>query len=664
MTPLSTVAFVGIAAAVGLGISQFFDYHGVAVDAPNYAVRSAASPTCRSWDTETAGSAHLWVLIPVAVAAVVLIIGAYRGERRLAGAVAICGLLGLGVALAIDLPQGLDAGRQGIAFSGAQAQLLQGFWAEVACSAILMLCGGLLALYSRGVTAERRGWRAVISPRPSADRVMRGRPRTETLLVLSCAAAAAMLGVSQFTDIFHLTPPGGEALKAIQASDQHGYATLVLAIFALILLVVAMAARGEQLGQVAAVAIAVCGVVALLIFLIGDLPKVNNVGTLHDPRQPSSTPRRSPWRASGSSWSVPSCSPSAERRWPRCAPAAAGRARSTAAGATRARSPRRRPPGSSEPAAAEPRPRSRFLRAMTRSTERPYPPFELATRVRPLHEFSEPIAAYEQMGAQTKEALSGLLPDGWSFEGKKVLDFGCGAGRTLRHFLAEAETAELWGSDLDAASIEWLETNLCPPLHAWRSSAGPPLGLEHRSFDLIWAISVFTHLTLASIPWLLELHRLLNPDGLLIATYYGRWNSDFLAGEPWDENRIGMNILHHNVDWDHGGPVVLMSDWWVREHWGRAFEVLEIEPQIDNMSWALLRKRDVDLTIEDIERPSDDPREYEAVRHNLRQVRSELDEQTRQSAVRLNELRSDYESSLSWRITRPLRALKKKRRQR
>ena len=30
---------------------------------------------------------------------------------------------------------------------------------------------------------------------------------------------------------------------------------------------------------------AVCGLVALLIFLIGDLPDVNNVGTLDDPRQ-------------------------------------------------------------------------------------------------------------------------------------------------------------------------------------------------------------------------------------------------------------------------------------------------------------------------------------------------------------------------------------------
>jgi len=157
VTPLSTVAFVGIAAAVGLGVSQFFDYHGVAVDAPNYAGEVGSTAPAPIVGTDTAGSAHLWVLIPIAVAAVVLIIGAYRGEKRLAGAVALCGLLGLAVAVAIDLPQGLDAGRPGLAFSGSQAQLLQGFWAEVACSAVLVLCGGLLGLYSRVVAPARRG---------------------------------------------------------------------------------------------------------------------------------------------------------------------------------------------------------------------------------------------------------------------------------------------------------------------------------------------------------------------------------------------------------------------------------------------------------------------------------------------------------------------------
>jgi hypothetical protein len=110
-------------------------------------------------------------------------------------------------------------------------------------------------------------------------------PRTEILLVLACAGAAAMLGASQFTDIFHLTPPGGEALQAISSKDQHGYATLVLAIFALVLILVTLGARDEQLSQVAAMAVAICGLIALLIFLIGDLPDVNKIGTLDDPRQ-------------------------------------------------------------------------------------------------------------------------------------------------------------------------------------------------------------------------------------------------------------------------------------------------------------------------------------------------------------------------------------------
>lgn len=114
---------------------------------------------------------------------------------------------------------------------------------------------------------------------------MKRLPRTETLLVFACAAAAAMLGASQFTDIFHLTPPGGEALQAISSKDQHGYATLVLAIFALVLILVSLTARDEQLKQVAAMAVAICGLIALLIFLIGDLPDVNKVGTLDDPRQ-------------------------------------------------------------------------------------------------------------------------------------------------------------------------------------------------------------------------------------------------------------------------------------------------------------------------------------------------------------------------------------------
>lgn len=110
-------------------------------------------------------------------------------------------------------------------------------------------------------------------------------PRSETLLVLACAAGAAVLAGSQFTTMFELTPPGGEALATVEASDQHGYATLVLAVFALAMLVVGIAARTESLAQIAAFAVAAAGAVALLIFLISDLPDANRIGTLDDARE-------------------------------------------------------------------------------------------------------------------------------------------------------------------------------------------------------------------------------------------------------------------------------------------------------------------------------------------------------------------------------------------
>jgi SAM-dependent methyltransferase len=282
------------------------------------------------------------------------------------------------------------------------------------------------------------------------------------------------------------------------------------------------------------------------------------------------------------------------------------------------------------------------------SASAPYPPLSLATRVCSLENRGEPYAAYEQLGAEAKAAIVELLPDGWAFKGKRVLDFGCGAGRTLRQFLPEgAAGTELWGCDIDAASIEWLNANLSPLVNAFRNAVDPPLAFDDGSFDLIWALSVFTHLTENSLPWLAELHRVLAPGGLLIATYMGRYNGEVFTQEPWDEDRIGMNVLRSYQGWEDGGPMVLMSDWWVCAHWGRAFEILATVP-VHGQTWVLLRKRDLEITVAGLAEPADDPREYVALRHNLRQVERDF-------AQALGELKGKYEHSLSWRATRPLR---------
>lgn len=100
--------------------------------------------------------------------------------------------------------------------------------------------------------------------------------RTEVLLAGICAAAALILGASEVMDTFHLTPRGGGALLADSAFDRHHGAMLVLSAGAIVALVVAAMTGSKP----AAAAVAICGAIALLIFLVGDLPDANKIGTL------------------------------------------------------------------------------------------------------------------------------------------------------------------------------------------------------------------------------------------------------------------------------------------------------------------------------------------------------------------------------------------------
>jgi len=293
----------------------------------------------------------------------------------------------------------------------------------------------------------------------------------------------------------------------------------------------------------------------------------------------------------------------------------------------------------------------------------PYPEFELMDRVLEIAgDQAGARAEYDAAGSDTKNELLRLLPDDFDLAGKRVLDFGCGAGRTLRHFVEEAESGtEVWGVDIDEPSVAWLRENLCPPLEAARCETDPPLPFESGTFDLVWAISVFTHLADNSAAWLLELHRVLKPGGLLIASYMGEWNSERIAREAWDDSRVGMNVLRHDAPWSIGGPMILMSDWWVAEHWGRAFDIVETTPWFYNQTWPLLRKRDVEITPEELIAPGDDPRETAALRHNIVQLQSEIEVLRRDYEGIVDGVRAEYENSNSWRLTKPLRELRRRR---
>jgi SAM-dependent methyltransferase len=102
-----------------------------------------------------------------------------------------------------------------------------------------------------------------------------------------------------------------------------------------------------------------------------------------------------------------------------------------------------------------------------------------------------------------------------------VLDFGCGCGRTLRWFLREYPAVEFHGADVDREAIRWCTDNL-PSARFLQNDPAPPLPYPDQHFDVIYSLSVFTHLDehMQDL-WLAELARLLIPGGLLLFTVHG-----------------------------------------------------------------------------------------------------------------------------------------------
>lgn len=146
LTPQRGICLTIIGSAICLIVSQFVDYRAVEIGQSGYAGLPAASaPTVGS---ERAGDAHAFLLIPVAVLAGGLALAALRNDRRrgLGRIIFALGLLSLAVILLVDLPAGLDTGSETSRFSGAEAVLYDGFYAQIAAAAGLMLGGALLVV--------------------------------------------------------------------------------------------------------------------------------------------------------------------------------------------------------------------------------------------------------------------------------------------------------------------------------------------------------------------------------------------------------------------------------------------------------------------------------------------------------------------------------------
>jgi SAM-dependent methyltransferase len=193
---------------------------------------------------------------------------------------------------------------------------------------------------------------------------------------------------------------------------------------------------------------------------------------------------------------------------------------------------------------------------------------------------------------------------GFSFAGgNRVLDFGCGAGRMIRHLKFLSQTCEIWGTDISAPHICWAKQHLSPPFHFAVTTTIPHLPFEDRYFSFIYCGSVFTHIDDLAEAWLCELRRILSPQGRLYLTIHDHHTMELFDG-AYDFTPIAKrmkSLPEFSASRDIFGMLVIGRDtvsqvFYDDDYLSRilnslAFRVLSITPEAYHYQTAVLVER-------------------------------------------------------------------------
>jgi ubiquinone/menaquinone biosynthesis C-methylase UbiE len=182
-----------------------------------------------------------------------------------------------------------------------------------------------------------------------------------------------------------------------------------------------------------------------------------------------------------------------------------------------------------------------------------------------------------------------------------VLDFACGCGRVIRHFKDHAPDARWCGSEIDTEAIKWCRESLGAIATFSQNGFQPPTEFEDDSFEVVYAISLFTHLDEEDqFRWLAELARVLRKDGILIATTHGPFTHHQLP--PEDMRKLSADGFLYRVGQTgklklDGLPdfyqTAYHTEQYIRERWSKLFDIIAYQERAigDYQDAVVLRKR-------------------------------------------------------------------------
>ncbi len=160
----------------------------------------------------------------------------------------------------------------------------------------------------------------------------------------------------------------------------------------------------------------------------------------------------------------------------------------------------------------------------------------------------------------------------------RILDFGCGCGRVLRHWEG-LDGPAVEGCDYNPKLVRWITANLSFA-EATTNRLQPPLPYDADRFDLVYALSVFTHLDESlHHTWMSELRRVVRPGGFLIITTHGDRHAADLSPEERERYDRGSLVVRNNPFVGTNMCAAYHPERYVREVLAGDMDVLAFRPE-------------------------------------------------------------------------------------
>ena len=154
--------------------------------------------------------------------------------------------------------------------------------------------------------------------------------------------------------------------------------------------------------------------------------------------------------------------------------------------------------------------------------------------------------------------------------------------------------ADYHGVDYNGRLVEWCSSNL--PGRYSQNQLSPPLKFADGYFDVLYLLSVFTHLRIPTQnEWLAEYARVLKPGGICIVTFHDEDHENMGMTEITREKLLAEGTAIHNNEAEGSNYIATyQSREFARKQFGEFFEVCEIQPSNATpvgQAFAVLRKR-------------------------------------------------------------------------